>query len=95
MTRPTDYYTAMRLFYMGGKCIGWGNVTDGPGDLDEILDDLIQLSTAQITITNEMPSLQTLIVWRFQADVPPREVTEDVLNMLAVRLAEIEEEQAA
>jgi hypothetical protein len=95
MTRPTDYYTAMRLFYGHRGCIGWGNITDGPGDLDEILADLITLATVSPIITNEQPSLQTLIVWRFQADTPPRDVTEDVLNMLADRLAQMEDEAYA
>jgi hypothetical protein len=91
MTRPTDYYTAMRLFYGHSGCIGWGNVTDGPGDLDDILDDLVKLVTGAHVWTNEHPSLATLIVTRFQADAPPRDVTEDVLNMLAERLAEMED----
>lgn len=91
MTRPTDYYTAMRIFYGHRGCIGWGNITDGPGDLEEILDALIQLATADHIITNEQPNLDRLIVWRFQADTPPRDVTEDVLEMLADRLAEMEQ----
>ena len=87
---PPDYYIALRFFYsQDARPMDWGDMCDGACDLGQILDELIKLTTATHIIAPEQPSLQTLKVWRFQDDVPPRDVTEDVLDKLAEALAEM------
>ena len=73
---PTDFYTAFRLFHFGrlGHTVAqWGNLTDGPVDLAQLLDDIRNDPSA------DRPTLATLKVWHFRDDAPPRDVTEDVL----------------
>jgi hypothetical protein len=74
---PTDFYIAHRLFRFGrlGQTVAqWGNLTDGPVDKAQLMEDL------RNDPSRNLPSLQNLRVWRFQDDVPPRDVTEDVLD---------------
>ena len=71
---PTDFYTAHRIFsgrsFPNGPV--WGALTDGPETRSEVIDRIV----------NECPeaTLSTLIVWRFQDDVPARDVTDDILS---------------
>ena len=83
---PTDFYIAHRVFSGAPfKAPIWGSMTDGPEDRDDvvarILDDMIRRDCSE-------PSLATVKVWHFQDDVPPRDVTEDVLAIVAARQAE-------
>lgn len=77
MTHPTDFYIAHRLFRfgrLGQDREEWGNLTDGPADKAQLMDDL------RNDPSHDQHSLQNLRVWHFQADVPPRDVTEDIIN---------------
>ena len=73
---PTEFYIAHRLFTFGrnGQTVTeWGSLTDGPADRADVLEAIREdRGVAQL-------SLQTLRVYHFQADVPARDVTEDVL----------------
>jgi hypothetical protein len=75
-THPTDFYVAHRLyrFWRLGSVEAWGNLTDGPADKAQLMEGL------RNDPSRDMHSLQNLRVWHFQDDVPPRDVTEDIIN---------------
>lgn len=73
MQHPKDFYIAHAVYSGRAFPSGpvWGSLTDGPEYRDKvisrILDDFPEADTG------------TLRVWRFQDDVPARDVTEDIL----------------
>jgi hypothetical protein len=72
---PSSFYVA-HILYSGRafpKGPVWGALTDGPEELAEVIDRLNGWER------DDAPTIATLKVWRFQDDVPPRDVTEDVL----------------
>lgn len=80
---PTDFYTAHRLFTFqrqGKTVTEWGGLTDGPADRAELMEALHEFDS--------YPTLQTLRVYHFQADVPARDVTEDVIDMFLAEVAQ-------
>lgn len=83
-THPTDFYIAHHLY--SGRAFPngpvWGCLTDGPEELSEVLDRLRDLSIGPHVMTNDIPSLENVRIWHFQDDVPARDVTEDVLQLL-------------
>ena len=79
---PASFYIAHRFYPKHG----WGMLTDGPEELSEVLDRIGQWS--QGSGPDVVPALETLRVWRFQDDVPPRDVTEDVLANFDAEVAE-------
>jgi len=82
---PTDFYTAHRIFagrsFPNGPV--WGGLTDGPETRNEVIDRIL----------SEFPeaTLETLIVWRFQDDVPARDVTDDILSDVLATIQEKDE----
>lgn len=89
-THPTDFYVAHRLFAGRAFIAGpvWGALTDGPEDRNEVIDRLNEW--ARDPEAWNSPDLTTLRVWHFQDDVPPRDVTEDVLALAGDDLEWIE-----
>lgn len=88
MAHPTDFYIAHRLFRFGRNVAQiiqtaeeWGNLTDGPADKAQLMDSL------RNDPSRDQHSLQNLRVWHFQTDVPPRDVTEDIINELGAEAA--------
>jgi hypothetical protein len=79
---PQDFYTAHRVFtgraFPNGPV--WGALTDGPEDLEDVLERLWGMRSEA---WGEMPTRDVVMIWHFQDDVPPRDVTEDVLALLA------------
>lgn len=76
---PSEFYIAHALFTghpfpPGGT---WGDITDGPVDWHELREKIAE------TFRDEPPTRDELKVWHFQADVAPREVSEDVIGVLA------------
>ena len=73
---PTDFFIAHRLFRFlrRGSVEQWGNLTDGPVDKAQLMEDL------RNDPSRDQHSLQNLRVWHFQADVDPRDVTEDIID---------------
>ena len=78
MTRPTDYHIITRDF---GGSSGW-DVLAMTDDQTAAMDEIIASFDDGITA-----SLDTVQVWQFTADAPPRDVTEDVLQMAGKYLA--------
>jgi hypothetical protein len=73
MQHPKEFYIAHavhsgRAFPSGPV---WGALTDGPEDRDQVI--------ARICDGFPEADLGTLRVWRFQDDVPARDVTDDIL----------------
>ncbi len=92
---PTDFYLANRIYHLtrqGRPSIEWGALTDGPESLDDVVEKIVDYAQSCRTTQAEQPSIETVKVWRFQDDVPPRDVTEDVMALVAARLAELEED---
>ena len=77
MQHPTNFYIAHRVY--SGRAFPngptWGAMTDGPEDRAALVD----------RISSDFPEadLGTLRVWRFQDDVPARDVTDDILSEVA------------
>jgi hypothetical protein len=91
MTHPADFYIAHRLYTfrrLHKSVTEWGSFTDGPEDRQHVLD---LVADWQHEGGEHTPALTTLRVWHFQADVPARDVTEDIL---AEAMAQIQEAAA-
>ena len=69
---PTDFYIAHRTVDLGKGPV-WANLTDGPCDYAELIDE-------RLPWDEQAPTLENTRIWHFQGDVPCRDVTEDVLD---------------
>ncbi len=87
---PTDFYIAHRVFAGVAFPKGpvWGSLTDGPEYLEDVVEQIIDGMCYYELSDHVAPSLDTVRVWHFQDDVPPRDVTEDVLHMVVTLVAE-------
>jgi hypothetical protein len=80
---PTDCYIVHRWF--GQKYGGWADLGDGPVETRD---------EAEIAIMEAFKDewraadLTTVKVWHVQPDVPPRDVTEDLLRSIGAWLSE-------
>ena len=80
---PQNFYVAHRLFPgKRGTAPAWGALTDGPEELDDVIARIWDMRSEQ---WGYMPTLEQVRVWHFQDDVPPRDVTEDVLSLMAAK----------
>lgn len=94
---PQDFYIAHRVYTFSRNhqpVTEWGAMTDGPEDREGILErvtDWMKEARSMAWPVKEAhePSLATLRVWHFQADVPARDVTEDILGEVENRLEEM------
>ena len=79
---PTDFFI-IHIWYEGYGH-GWGNLSEKP-----ILNQAEAESQLQDAMRDSFhgASLETVKVWRFQSDVPARDVTEDVLRSIGARLS--------
>jgi hypothetical protein len=87
---PSDYYDVFALFTHPrnhGISTAWGNLSDGPVTRDEALECVADYFRGW-----SQPSTRTVRVMHVQADVPARDVTEDILAELE---REMTEEEAA
>jgi hypothetical protein len=73
----TDFYIAHHLYsnpraFPNGPV--WGALSDGPEDRRQVIDRINELVDE-----GTEPTLKNVRVWHFQADVPVRDVTEDII----------------
>lgn len=84
---PTDFYVvhAHFTFLRQGQLVQqWGSLSDGPVGRDEALDAISDHFSKR---DSAKPTLDNVRVFHFQADVPARDVTEDMLADLEAEAA--------
>jgi hypothetical protein len=87
---PTDFFIVHAHFTFlrqGQPVQQWGSLSDGPCDRIEALD---AISDHFHKRDMPRPTLANVRVFHFQADVPARDVTEDLLAELEVEPADDE-----